>query len=176
MSVEAEVLDAIWSRRSVRRFTDEPVSDDDLENILRAAQMAPSAGNLQAYDFVVVRNQGTQEDLVGAALGQEFVANAPVVIVVGANMERSGEKYGERGRLYSLIDASCATMNLMLAAESMDLGTCWVGAFDDARVSEIVGFPDYVRPIGIIPLGHPYEKPAAPPRLPLDRIVHDEHW
>lgn len=176
VSVGVDLMDALWGRRSIRRFTDRAVTDEDVENVLRAAQMAPSAGNLQAYDFVVIRDQGTRDRLADAALGQRFVAEAPVAIVVGANRRRSSERYGPRGDLYSIIDASCATMSLMLAAEALGLGTCWVGAFDDDRVSEILGFPSYVQPIGIIPLGHPLERPVAPPRMPLSRIVHDEHW
>ncbi len=124
-----------------------------------------------------MKDQKTKEKLVRGALGQTFIAAAPVVIVVGANKRRSAQRYGDRGRtLYCLLDAAVATQNLLLAAYGLGLGTCWIGAFKDDIVADIVGFPSYVRPVAIVPLGKPARKPSAPSRYPLKKVVHDTRF
>lgn len=175
--MENEVLKTIKKRRSVRAFKEEPIPEDKLETILKAAKWAPSAGNQQPWEFVVVREASIQEKLVQNAYGQEFIQEAPIVIVIGANKKRSAERYGKRGKqLYCLLDAAVATQNLMLAAHSLGFATCWVGAFKDAEVSETIGFPEHVRPVGIIPLGKPDEHPSPPSRYSLEKVVHENHF
>lgn len=170
-------MKAIKERRSIRGYTDEPVPKEELKKILKAATWAPSAGNRQSWEFVMIKEEKQKKKLVNGAYGQEFIAEAPVVIVVGANKKRSAKRYGERGRkLYALLDAAIATQNLMLAAFSLDLGTCWIGAFKDEEITEIVNFPEYIRPIGIIPIGKPKEQPQAPHRYPLEKVVHQSQF
>ncbi len=172
-----DVLETIRSRRSIRSFEAKPIPDTLLSEILEAAQWAPSAGNCQARDFIVVRNEETKRKLSEAALGQEFIEEVGVDIVVCANMERSARRYGERGRrLYSTLDAAASVQNLLLAAQALGLGTCWVGAFSDETVTEILGLPSYLRPVGIIPVGFPGETPMPPRRMPLERVVHWERF
>ncbi|MCR8432774.1 MAG: nitroreductase family protein [Crenarchaeota archaeon] len=172
-----DVFDAIKTRRSIRRFKEDPVSEEDLRKILDAARWAPSAGNRQSWEFVIVRDLERKRALARAALGQMFIVEAPVVVVVGANIQRSSSRYGERGAtLYCIQDTAAAIMNLMLAAHALGYGTCWVGAFYDEEVAKIVGFPSHVRPVAIIPLGRPAEKPAPTPRLPLEKVVHIEKY
>jgi len=97
--------------------------------------------------------------------------------VVCANQERSSSGYGARGRdLYSNCDSSAATQNILLAVHALGLGACWIGAFHDVEVSRILNLPPTVRPIAIIPVGYPDEKPSAPPRMPLSRVVHKERY
>ncbi len=138
--------------------------------------MAPSAGNLQARDFVVISNKITKQKLAQAALDQSFIEHAPVVIVVVANTDRSSRIYKSRGELYAIQDATAAVMNLLLAAHSKGLAACWVGAFDEYAVSDILGIPNRTTPIAIIPVGYTDEKPKAPPRMGLDKVVHMETW
>lgn len=172
-----EVFKAITERRSVRAYKDEPIPEEKLKKILKAATWAPSAGNRQSWEFVVVKNKKKKKKLVKGAYGQNFIAEAPVVIVVGANKKRSAERYGERGRkLYAIVDAAIATQNLLITAYSLGFGTCWIGAFRDEKIAEIVDFPKYIRPIGIIPLGKPAEQPSAPSRYPLERVVHKSQY
>ena len=172
-----DVFEAIHGRRSIRAYKDEPVPDNVLKKILEAAIMAPSAGNLQPWEFVIIRDRERKERLAMAALGQMFIAEAPVVIVVGADKDRTSWRYGERGEtLYCIQDTAAAIMNLMLAAYALGYGTCWIGAFHDDEVARIVGFPKNVRPVAIIPLGKPDEKPRAPPRMPLEKVVHLEKY
>ncbi|MFA4934305.1 MAG: nitroreductase family protein [Candidatus Methanoperedens sp.] len=171
-----ECMEAIKERRSVRKFKDLTVGKEMIEELLKAAQMAPSAGNLQARDFVVVLNKTTKQKLKNAALGQSFIEQAPVVIIAVANIERSSRVYKSRGELYAIQDATAGIENILLAAYSMGLATCWVGAFDENAVSEILGIPKKTRPIAIIPVGYADETPAAPPRIDMDKVVHREAW
>jgi nitroreductase len=171
-----ECMEAIRERRSIRRFKDTTVGREVIEELLYSAQMAPSAGNLQARDFIVVLNKTIKQKLRKAALDQSSVEQAPVVIVAVANVERSSRIYKSRGELYALQDATAGVMNLLLAAHSKGLATCWVGAFDEYAVSEILGIPYNTKPIAIIPLGYPDEEPVAPPRMGLDKVVHWETW
>lgn len=171
-----ECVEAIKGRRSVRKFKDSTVEKEIIEKLLNAAQMAPSAGNLQARDFIVVSNKMTKQKLKEAALGQSFIEQAPVVIVAVANIERSSRIYRSRGELYAIQDATAGVENLLLAAHSLGLAACWVGAFDENAVREVLGIPHRTRPVAIIPVGYADEKPAAPPRMGLDKVVHWETW
>jgi nitroreductase len=170
-------LDALLrTRRSVRRFRQDDVSSETIEGILELANWAPSAGNFQSRDFVVVRDAAMRRALARAALDQEFLAEAPVVVVVAANFERVA-RYGRRGRdLYAIQDAAAATQNLLLAAHLRGLATCWVGAFDEEAVRHLLDLPPRARPVALVALGTPAEWPEAPDRLKTAEYVHWERW
>jgi len=167
-----EVSEAIKKRRSIRKFDPEKeVTDKQIEKLLEAARWAPSAGNLQSWFFVVVKDQKIKDKLVEAALGQDFIAEAPVIIVSCSDLERSATRYGNRGSsLYAIQDATIATQNLWLMATEMGLASIWVGAFDEDRVSQILNLPSHLRPIAIMPIGYPAESPLSPPRRSIKEI------
>ena len=168
-----DVFEAIKGRRSIREFKSEPVKDEDLQKILDAGRLAPSAGNCQPSELVVVKEPSVKRRLAAAALEQTFIAEAPVVIVVCANLPRTSRRYGRRGQeLYCLQDTAAATQNILLAAYSLGYGTCWIGAFDEGAVADVIQVPSGVRPVAIIPLGRPVENPSPPQRRSLDDIVH----
>jgi nitroreductase len=170
-----EVFEAISGRRSVREFRPDPVDEGDLRKILDAGRMAPSAGNCQPTEFVVVKDRAIKERLARAAYGQTFVAEAPVVIVVCANVPRTSRRYGRRGEeLYCIQDTAAATQNVHLAAYALGYASCWVGAFDEDAVAEIIKAPSGVRPLAIVPIGRPAERPSAPPRRRLEEMVHED--
>jgi len=172
-----DLFEAIRGRRSVRAFTKEDVPDDVVEKLIDAARWAPSAGNIQPWEFVVVRNPETKRRLAAAALYQDFIAEAPVVVVVCANERRSAMGYGRRGAtLYCIQDCAAATQNMLLAAHALGLASCWVGAFSEDEVREVIEAPDGVRPVAIVPIGHPAERPRPPPRRPLNHIIHYERF
>jgi len=172
-----DLFEAIESRRSVRAYTDADVSEDYVERLIDAARKAPSAGNIQPWEFVVVRNPNVKRMLASAALNQTFIEEAPVVIVVCADMERSRRGYGRRGaELYCIQDTAAATENLLLAACALGLGACWVGAFHESGVREALRLPEGVRPVAIIPVGHPAERPMQRYRRPLEEIIHYESY
>ena len=172
-----ELNEALENRRSIRHFKAKPVPDERLWEILRLANAAPSAGNLQAREFIVVRDEQVKASLATAALNQRFVSDAPVVIVVCGNKERAGKIYGDRGRkLYAIQDADAALMHMILTAFGFGLGTCWVGAFDDRAVSAVLCLPDHIIPIALIPLGYPDEEPEPTSRIEIEDLVHFEKW
>ena len=173
-----DVFEAIKTRRSIRSFTEEEeVSEEEIKKILDAARWAPSAGNIQPWIFIVVRDPKRKRRLSEAALNQLFIEEAPVVIVVCADQERSGRVYGKRGiDLYCIQDTAAAIQNLLLAAHALGLGACWVGAFNEAAVGHALNIPAGVRPVSIIPIGRPAVKPRAVFKRSLNEIVRYESF
>ena len=164
-------------RWMVRSFKPTPVSEETVWKVLRNAIRAPSAGHLQPWDFVIVKDSHTKKRLARAALNQSFIEEAPVVIVACANTRRSATRYGERGvRFYSLIDTAFASLIILLTAVNEGIGASFVGAFHDQEVSKILQMPDHVRPVGIINLGYTNERPTKLARIPLKQLVHQEKW
>jgi nitroreductase len=174
MDKRMDFWQVLKERYSVRSFDPtEDVSPEVVERLLQAAIQAPSAGNRQPWHFYVVRNAGVQQGLAAAAYGQEFVTQAPVVIVVCADPERSAERYRHRGRdLYCLQDTAAAAEHILLAAVASGLGGCWIGAFDERRTAGVLGLPHQHRPIAILPIGKPAEKRVRRgSRRPLQAVV-----
>ena len=130
-------------RSSVREYDDEPLTKEEIDYILSCAGTAPSAGNLEAWDVVVVTDEETRSALAEAAFSQAHVERAPVIFVVCSNYVRSMSRYGERGILYGLEDATIACTYMMLAAHAKKLQSCWTGAFDDDEVREVLGLPPH---------------------------------
>jgi nitroreductase len=169
--------EAIKKRRSIRTFKNQELPQQTLEKLLRAACLAPSAGNVQPWEFVVANTKEVKEAISKAAFGQECLIEAPVVIVVCANLKRATESYGMRGKtLYCLQDTAAAIQNILLTACSLGLGSCWIGAFREDQIRKIINAPQEIRPIALIPLGFPNEAPTARKRRPLSQIVHKESF
>lgn len=167
-----EFPELIRTRRSVRAFHEKPIEAEKINRILELINLAPSAGNLQAYEIYHVTAARTRAALARAA-DQSHIAAAPVMLVFFANPGRSARKYGSRGReLYALQDATIAATYAMLAAEEVGLSTVWVGAFDDIAVTAAVGAPGDWLPVAVLPLGYAAESPAATPRRELAELVH----
>ena len=172
-----DVFEAIKGRRSIRAFKNLDIPEETIERLIDAARWAPSAGNIQPWEFIIVRNPETKRKLAEAALNQTFIEEAPVVIVVCADHERSSRGYGSRGAtLYCIQDTAAAIQNIHLAATALKLGTCWIGAFREEPVKKTLGIPDGLRPVAIIPVGHPAEQPRPRPRRPLSEIIHYERF
>lgn len=171
-----ETIRAINERRSIRKFRSIDIGENILSILLDAAQMAPSAGNIQGRDYIIVTDKEIKQQLVKAASNQKFINQAPVIIVFVANIERSSSRYGGRGVLYAIQDATSSVNNLMLAAHDLGLGTCWIGAFDEDSVKAILKIPINLKPVAIIPVGYPDETPIAPQRLELEKLLHWQTW
>jgi nitroreductase len=168
-----DFFELIRNRHSVRTFSEKPVESRKLQKILEAANSAPSAGNLQAYEIYVVTEPAQRAALARAALGQDFVATAPVLLVFCQNPWRSARKYRQRGEsLYSLQDATVACTFAMLAVTELGLGTVWVGAFNDQAVSQALQLPESLRPVALLPIGYPAESPEVTLRRPLSDLIH----
>ncbi len=168
-----EYFDLIDRRHSMRGFEGRDVEKAKLRKILEAANSAPSAGNLQAYEIYVVTDVRHRSALSRAALAQGFVLTAPVSLVFCANPRRNEEKYAQRGRtLYAIQDATIAAVFAVLAAVDLGLGTVWTGAFDADEVRHIIGAPPEMTPVVILPIGYPAAEPEPRVRRPLEDLVH----
>lgn len=160
------VLEIIKKRRSIREFKNKEISTEIVEKLIDALIWAPSAGNLQARKFYFVYNKGAKEKLAAAALDQDFVAQAPLIIVACSDFDKIEWKYGERGRnLYCIIDVALSIENLLLTAFELGLGGTPVGAFDESEVAKILNLPKSQRPVLMVPLGYPAESPEPPERV-----------
>jgi nitroreductase len=170
-----DIFEAIRQRRSIRTYTKENVSEEEVEELIDAARWAPSAGNIQPWEFVIVRDAKIKQKLAEAALDQTFTEEAPVVIVVCADETQSSQGYGSRGvTLYCIQDTAAAIQNILLAAYALGLGTCWAGAFREELVKRALNAPMNIRPVVIVSVGHAVEKPRVPQRRSVKEIVHYE--
>jgi len=167
------VRKAIRERRSIRAYKSENVDDQVLEVVMDAARLAPSARNRQEWKFVVVRDPGTKQKLAAASQGKMFVAEAPVVVVACATEALYVMSCGQAA---GTVDTSIALSFLVLQAQEFGLGTCWLGAYNEQLVKEILGIPSTVRVIAMTPLGYPAEMPAEKPRKPREEVVVYERY
>ena len=171
------IVDAIMHRRSIRSYLDVPVEWDKVITCIEAGMMAPSAGNLQIWRFVVVRTPEKRSKLADACLQQYWMEQAPVHIVIVAKLEREEQYYGIRGkRLYSIQDCAMAAMNIMLAAQDVGLSSCFVSAFEEEAIARIFNLPDNIRPQGVITLGYSDDKPDAPIRYRVESLIGVEKY
>ena len=168
-----DVMEAIRKRRSIRAFQDRPVEEEKVRAILEAARLAPSAKNLQEWRYVVVRDAEMRQKLAEAANGQTFIAQAPVVLVACAKTDGHRMSCGE---LCYPIDVAISLEHVALKAVEEGLGTCWIGAFNQPAVKKLLGIPEAVRVVELMPLGYPAFEPSARPRLGLDEIAMYEKW
>ncbi len=172
-----DVFEAIKGRRSIRSYKKQDVPDDIVRKLVEAAILAPSAGNIQPYQLVIVRSEKTRQQLSKAAFNQKTLLEANVVIVVCVDEKQASTKYGERGKkLYCIQDTAAATQNILLAAYSLGLGTCWIGAFNEDDVKKAVNAPKEMHPVTMIPIGYPNESPEQRSRRSFDEVALKESF
>lgn len=168
-----EFSEVVKKRRSVRAFLNEDVPLEKILEILEEATLAPSAGNIQPWRFIVIGNQEIKFQLTQAAHAQRFIAQAPWVVAVVAKVDESAAVYGERGKsFYAIQDTAALIMLILLSATDKDLGACWVGAYDDEKVNQILGIKPGERVVALVPIGKPARTPEAPTsRKPLKDLL-----
>lgn len=176
-----DLFEAVRTRRSVRSFTAAPVTDEQIEQILDAGRWAPTGGNMQPWEFIVIRDPELKAQLVDATYvgydrltgrPQTWILGAPVLVFVGLNAKRSGARYGkeavERG---ARLDCAACVENMLLAITALGLGGTWIVGYDSKLIAERLRLPPEVLPFSLIALGHPAKVPSAPYRLPLEDIT-----
>jgi nitroreductase len=168
-----QTWDAITSRRNVRSYADRPVPDADLDRILEAGRRAPSSQNWQPWDFVLVTERETLRELAKVWRGAGHVADsAATIVVVGPTADNPFRR--------AQLDLGQATMQMMIAAADLGIGSCHAGIADLARVRELLGIPEDRDWALLISLGYPADRPLAPvkkpDRRPFDDVVHRGHW
>jgi len=163
-----EVQEAIKNRRSVRAYKSEPIPEEKLNKVLEAARLAPSAHNAQEWKFVVVKDAKKREEMVGAAANQSFVGEAPVIIVAVA---LNPERIMSCGVPAYAVDLAIAIDHMTLQAVEEGLGTCWIGAFSQEKVKQVLGIPTKLKVVALLPLGFPADTPGPKTRKNIEEIV-----
>jgi len=167
-----DVAEAIRTRRSIRAYQPRDISDEKLSRVLEAARLAPSACNRQPWKFVVVRDAGTREKLARLARNP-FVTEAPIAL---AAVCTEPDWMLSSGVHAYAVDLSIAVDHLTLMAVEEGLGTCWIGDFDQEEAKEVLGVPDDLIIVALMPLGYPAQEPKPRPRKSLDEIVCYERF
>ena len=186
-----ETIAQLHDRRSVRAYTDEPVSAADERAILEAACQAPTAGNQQLYSIIVVRGQAEKDELAVTCDNQPFIASAPLVLVFCVDVRRWHQAFVAAGAeprepgvgdfLLALEDTAIAAQNAVVAAHSLGLGSCYIGDILERREEQarILGCPRHVVPAVMLVIGHPAPgqlRRVKPARLPLEDIVFENRY
>lgn len=168
-----DVSKAIEVRRSIRKYKDTVVEDDKLNKILESARISPSAANRQEWKFVVVKDKDTRIKLVDPCMGQKFVGEDPVLI---AACSTESERIMPCGQYAYTVDLSIALSFMILQATELELGTCWLGAYDEKLVRNVLKIPENIKIVGMITLGYPDEDPDARPRKTIEEIILKDSW
>lgn len=169
-----ETLEAIHSRRSVRAFTEEPIPEDLLCQVLQAAATAASGGNVQPWGFVLVRDPRRLRAL--RALSPGIIGQPTALVAICLDLQRAEQLGGALGPRLAWIDIGLATQNVLLAAHDLGLGACPIGSFHRKAVAHYLDLPSHVRPVLLIALGYPQAKPPSPGRRPLAEVCFAEKW
>lgn len=163
-----DVIKAIVSRRSIRAYKAKPLDKEDLMMLIEMGIKAPSSGNLQDLRFILCTEHGMINKLPELCMDQFWIATAPAVIVVCSQPQVQAKWFGERGRhVFATQNAAAATQNIMLAAQSMKLSTCWIGGFNQEGVDKLFGTEGKARVEAIITVGYASEKPDKKNEQPL---------
>lgn len=189
-----EVIELLMRHRSIRKFTQDPVPDTTVETIIKAAQMASTSSNVQAYSVIAIKDGAKREQLVRLSGNQEYVAECPVFLVWCADLYRlsqAADKHAEDSQgeqssyadtvenlLVATVDTALAAQNAAVAAESLGLGIVYIGGLRThiAEVSELLDLPELVYPLFGMCIGVPDQAPLSRPRLPLEGVLHTDAY
>lgn len=172
-----EVFECIRTRRSIRKYKDKQVPWDNIVTIMQAGKYAPSAGNLQNWKFIVVKDDDKRKAIAEASLQQWWMEQAPIHIIVCGEPEKAERFYGARGRrLYMIQGIAAAIENMLLTAHSLGLGACWVGAFDEDEIRRLLSLPEQADVHAIITIGYADEKPEMPTKFRIEHMMFFEKW
>ncbi|MCK4259975.1 MAG: nitroreductase family protein [Halanaerobiales bacterium] len=158
-----DIMEAIRTRRSIRDYKDEPINDEILQKLLTAGQLAPTGNNKQMWKLVVVKDAEMRKK-VNEACAQDFIGDAPVVIVACSSKEPKD------------MNATIVVDHISLVAASEGLGTCWIRSFDEAKVKELLAIPADVNVVCLLPVGYPVENLAMPEHKPLTELVSYDRY
>jgi nitroreductase len=177
-----EFMDVVAARKSVRSYADKPVEEEKLSKVLEAARLAPSWANKQCCKYIVVKDKTKIQELAGGFNG--WLKQAPVIVVACADPKDSGVHDGMN---YYLVDVGISMQQLVLAATDVELGTCWIGGFDEAKIKKTLEIPETITVVALTPVGYPADKEGLGSKIrktlvgggkrkPLAEIIHQEKW
>lgn len=181
-----ELMKVIDNRMSIRSYLDKPVDDELIFEILMSGHKAPSGGNIQPWEFVIVKSNDNKRNIVDTTFvgnnensdkKQEWMMEAPVFIVVCANVERSKARYGEKAEKSLIyLDCSACIENMLLSVVDLGLASCYISGFREAELIKTMNLPDGILPIGILPIGYPNIVPEKRKKRDLSEAVHYEYY
>jgi nitroreductase len=157
------LIDVVLSRRSIRNYDKKEIPKEVLDQILEAGRLAPSAANKQPWHFIVVTDEAIKHELSKGLFGR-FIKNAPLTIVGCAHKDRIAGRW-------SVISTAIALQNMVIAAWSLGVGSCWIGAFDENKVRELLSIPDRYHVVAVIPFGYPAKSPGPKGKKSIDKIT-----
>ncbi|MEM5766417.1 MAG: nitroreductase family protein [Candidatus Aenigmatarchaeota archaeon] len=167
------IFDAIVNKKVVIKFKKEPVDDKLIGVILHMANQANSAGNMQEWNFIVVRDEEKKNKLYKASLEHRLIKEAPVLIVVCADLEKASLRFQKKGEaLYSIQDTAAATMLMLVTANALNLAAEWIRSFDEEMVKDILNLPNNLRPVAIVAVGYAEEEEEKKERIPFDNLTY----
>ena len=168
------VIEVILTRRSIRKYSNKEIPTKIIANLLEAGMYAPSARNLQAWQFVVINNRGLLNELAEIHPYGKMLKQAPLAILV------CGDKMKEESEGYLSLNCAAATQNIMLAAHSLGLGSVWLGVYPKENriepISTLLKLPEYILPMALISLGYPDEILPKPERFSREKIHYNDQW
>ena len=174
-----KLYELMKNRRSVRKYTDKEVDSKIIDRIIDAARWAPSAGNQQPLEIIVLTEQSDKDKLLEATGRQSFILGAPYVLIICSNSTDCVNRYQKRGlKLYNIQDTAAAVQNILLLVTAYGLSSCWIGAFNEQSIIDDFNLPENVRPVAMLPIGYAPEEISrnVPPRKELDSIVFKESY
>jgi nitroreductase len=178
------MLDAIKTRRSIRRYLDKDVDEKTVSELIESACAAPSGSNTQPWHFIIVRDKNVKDQLVEVSNRQKWMNEAPVFIVCVADIRSRltgrnidiDESSPEENVKQIIRDTAIAVEHIVLEAASRGLGTCWVAWYEQKQIRPILGIPSDKYVVCILTLGHPAETPKPRPKKSPEEIIHHDRW
>ena len=168
-----QFLELAAKRASIRAYEDRSIPTELVNQVLEAGRLAPSACNRQPWHFIVL-TKAENRKRVGEAYSREWFWSAPVIIVVCVDKSKAWTR--KDGASYAWVDTAIAVDHMTLCATDLGLATCWIGAFQDDKLREVLQLPAGIEAVAMLPLGFPKEAGRSKDRLPLEQIVHWEKW
>lgn len=168
-----DFFETVHHRHSIRKYhPDMPVEQEKLHAVLATACAAPSAGDLQPYRIIAVRDPELRRALQQAARNQDFIVEAPVCLVFCCDRPRSAEQFGDRGReLYAIQDTTIAAAYAQLAVVAAGMGSTWVGHFDEEEAARVLDLDPSLEPVAMLSVGYPAELPEPTSRRRLEDVI-----
>lgn len=169
------IYDAIVERKKTIKFKKGSVDDKLIGVILYMATHAHSAGEIQEWNFIVVKNEEKKKKIYQAALEHPSLKDSPVIIVVCADLEKASLRFGEKGKFYAIQDTAAAAMLMLITANALGLGSAWISSFDEERVKDILNIPPNLKPVALIAIGYA-ESEEKRERIPFDNLTWCEEY
>jgi nitroreductase len=171
LAAEERALEKVFLRRTCKEFSSKPVPDDNINLIIEAGRLAPNAGNLQNWRFIVIKSQDQKEKLGAASYNQRWIADAHILVVIASDEVQGARFYDERGSFFNIQNCAMAAENMLIAASILGVDSAFISGFDEEEVRGVLGIPDDYKPQGIVALGKALFQPDFPQKKELNDIL-----